>query len=110
MITEREWAAVHRWIASKYGQADHCEGGACDGKSSTFHWALIAGKNYARRRANFHQLCSKCHRRYDIAHDNQNKYIKSTRFVRMFPSTYQRLRRKAFEADLSYPELLDGVI
>jgi hypothetical protein len=35
---------------------------------------------------------------------------KATEMVRMFPSTYQRLRRKAFEADLSYPELLDGIV
>jgi len=35
---------------------------------------------------------------------------KATQQVRVFPSTYEKLRRLSFESRMSYPELIEAMV
>jgi hypothetical protein len=65
--------AIHRWINRHYGKANHCENITCEGKSKWFEWALIKGKDYARLRSCFKQLCRSCHVKYDMNNERREK-------------------------------------
>lgn len=54
---------IHRWLTSKYGRGKNCE--FCS-KQTRLHWAKVDGKEYERIRANFIELCSSCHKKYDM--------------------------------------------
>jgi hypothetical protein len=60
------YSSIHKWLAYKFGKANHCENKNCPKKSVGFHWALIRGKKYEFKRKNFKQLCYSCHKRYDV--------------------------------------------
>ncbi len=78
-----EYASVHYWLKSNYGKATHCEMKSCVGFSKKFEWSLKHGKQYERKRANFWQLCKKCHALYDVTEHtrkiarekNKNTYL-----------------------------------
>ena len=59
------YTAIHLWLVKKYGKANRCENSKCSHLGKRFEWALIKGKKYQRKRENFMQLCSHCHRGYD---------------------------------------------
>lgn len=65
--------AMHTWLKSHYGKADHCENPDCLGLSITFEWSKLRGKEYERKRENFWQLCKKCHVIYDYTDETRRK-------------------------------------
>ena len=67
----------HQWLDKNFGKANKCENKKCTYpqitarkkilyKPSRFHWALLSGKNYQRKRENYVMLCALCHSRYDV--------------------------------------------
>lgn len=74
---ERHWAwkgndvgynALHDWIVSIYGKANHCERCGADkipkGKKYWFEWSRKTKKT-SRNRKDWRQLCIPCHREVD---------------------------------------------
>lgn len=59
------YSRVHKWLSQNFGKAFYCEMKDCGGVSKCFEWALKEGKEYKKIRANFWQLCKKCHIAYD---------------------------------------------
>lgn len=57
------YTAIHDWIRSYFGKADHCD--MCGGPSKKFEWSCRNGKP-DRNLQNWWQLCGSCHRKYDI--------------------------------------------
>lgn|SRR3990167_3010704 len=53
---------LHRWIASKYGKAIHCENDPTH--KGRFEWANISGE-YRQDISDYKQLCKSCHTRMD---------------------------------------------
>lgn len=68
---EVKYYAVHRYLRTVYGSANHCEGTNCLRQSSSFEWALIAGMKHERKRENYMQLCKQCHNIYDKIYDGR---------------------------------------
>lgn len=61
--------AIHKWLVKHFGSAQLCEGEQCNGKSKLYHWAKLNDREYEHKRENFIQLCSSCHRKYDMTDD-----------------------------------------
>lgn len=59
------YSGLHTWISRLYGPASRCENRSCEGKGKRYEWANISGE-YRRDRNDFLELCSSCHRRWDI--------------------------------------------
>ena len=61
------YQGIHIWLRKTFGKANKCEicGLTNTAKKKYFHWALLKGKTYQRKRENFWMLCLKCHRHYD---------------------------------------------
>jgi len=58
---------IHQWIKRHYGKADKCENPKCKSiNSKRFEWALLNGKQHDRNINNYIQLCSSCHKIYDM--------------------------------------------
>lgn len=62
-----KYQAIHVWLRTNFGKASYCENRknqtlsfTCRKSSMTFVWALIPGKDYARNRQHFMQLCQSC--------------------------------------------------
>lgn len=68
---------VHQWMRDKYGTPKICDTKNCQSASIWFDWALIHGKKYERKRANFKRLCRTCHRRYDFDQKKKDNAIKN---------------------------------
>lgn len=62
---------VHNWIRKNYGSANHCE--FCGEGSKRYQWALLRGFEYDFYVGNFIQLCTVCHKKYDVTEDFRNK-------------------------------------
>lgn len=73
-VLEGGYYAIHAWLRSNYGSADHCEGTTCSEESKRFEWALIHGKEHEHKRENYMQLCKKCHTVYDKIHVKEKSY------------------------------------
>src|SRR3990167_2611761 len=56
---------IHQWLQTNFGKSNKCENPDCLHISIKFHWALIKGKKYERKRENFWMLCTSCHAIYD---------------------------------------------
>ncbi len=70
-INRKEYAQIHVWLNETFGKAVACENPECEGDSERVEYALKAGKTHKRLRGNYMTLCCKCHRRYDIKHNNK---------------------------------------
>lgn len=75
-VTENiSYDGYHKWIKRVFGKAEECQNSSCfyprklvHGvlvKPTRYHWALIRGKRYEKKRENYIQLCPSCHRLYD---------------------------------------------
>ena len=58
------YVALHEWIYSKLGKANHCSFNK-DHVGKRFEWANISGA-YLRELDDWTQLCVVCHRQYDM--------------------------------------------
>lgn len=67
---------VHDWLHKHYGKPSFCSNINCDNKGKRYEYALIHGKKYERNINNYIQLCSKCHRNYDLTDDKKKKMAK----------------------------------
>lgn len=61
---------VHSWLYTNYGQPPCCENCNVSGRKTPYgkwsiHWAKVKGKEYEKKRENFHALCWRCHMAYD---------------------------------------------
>ena len=74
--TNPSYSAVHFWLRKNYGKASKCENPECVYprkdrrgylmlKPRAYQWANISGK-YKRDRNDFKQLCSSCHKLFDL--------------------------------------------
>lgn len=54
---------IHKWLTRIFGRRKECE--HC-GKAGRLHWAKLKDKEYERKRENFIELCSSCHKKYDM--------------------------------------------
>lgn len=59
------YSSLHQWFRKTFGKPYKCENINCDHRSKRFHWALMKGKKYEKKRENFWMLCSRCHSKYD---------------------------------------------
>lgn len=100
MNYEETYSAVHSWLKNKFGPAKKCE--HCRAvKAVRYEYALIKGERYEKKRGNFIELCSKCHKKYDgiIEKLTKNKYkpvvalLGESRFE--FPSIQEAVRATA---------------
>lgn len=64
---------IHAWIRKNYGNALKCENPDCLGKSKTFDWCLLNGKEYAKDISVFIALCRSCHMKYDMTDQKKSK-------------------------------------
>jgi hypothetical protein len=96
MITQSEHAKMHKWLKDEYGKAKRCESEKCltNHESGSIHWCLKAGKEYEFKRANFIQLCTKCHYHYDRKHGLLGKYMKPLKLVILFTGKQRAIIRK----------------
>ena len=62
----RKYNAIHMWIRSNYGSANHCSNPDCKKTSENYQWALIPGLEHDHNIDNYEQLCVPCHRQQDI--------------------------------------------
>lgn len=67
---------VHTWLNKNYGKANHCE--HCSKPSKRFEYALKHGFKHERNIDNYIQLCTKCHRLYDMTPE---KRVKATQHL-----------------------------
>lgn len=64
MTYDSNYSNTHHWLKYHFGKAKKCE--RCKGKSQKrYEYALIKGKKYEKKRENFMELCSPCHKIYD---------------------------------------------
>jgi len=70
------YVALHRWLRRHYGKPDRCEKIGCKYprmgdkkrlmiKPKRYEWANVSGR-YLRERANWMQMCTSCHKIYDL--------------------------------------------
>jgi hypothetical protein len=83
------YIAIHLWLWKTYAKNGVCE--FCSETTKT-EFALCKGKEYARNRENFLELCVPCHRRYDYTEDTRKRLIEMR--SRITPESHIR-RRKA---------------
>ncbi len=67
------YLGLHHWLAKYYGKASKCQNTNCTKISKTYHWALVKGRKYLRKRENFIELCSSCHKIYDFKEETRKK-------------------------------------
>jgi len=60
-----KYHALHSWLYRNLGKANKCENIFCPNKSSYFEWAN-KDHSYKRNLNDWMQLCSSCHKRYDL--------------------------------------------
>ena len=58
---------LHLWLKTQFGSERRCEECKATDKA-VYDWALVAGKEYERKRGNFRRLCRSCHMTYDYKH------------------------------------------
>lgn len=59
----------HAWIRKHHGKATKCLGHDCSGKSLTYQWALLKGRQYSHNIDDYIMLCASCHKKYDLHTD-----------------------------------------
>ena len=78
-MSNAEYERIHIWLREKFGKAKACENPNCDGSNSIYEYALRAGKRHKKLRSNYMTLCRKCHRKYDIEHQNTGHHSRGVR-------------------------------
>lgn len=99
----RNYDSAHRWIRYHYGRANKCE--FCGIKTTKrYHWALKKGCKYSRDINDYFQLCSSCHRKYDMTDETKKKMSKSKKGKTAW------WRRKHFKCEIcSKPHFAKGL-
>ncbi len=75
MTTHGYYNGCHKWLRYNYGKASCCESTICPGNSKTYHWARKKGKEHARNRSHYKQLCEPCHKKYDAVKSAAEKPV-----------------------------------
>lgn len=57
------YGGIHRWLRTHYAKSGLCD--QCHEAART-HFALIHGRQYSRNRADYRELCPRCHAQYDL--------------------------------------------
>lgn len=65
---------IHTWLTREFGKGTNCE--HC-GEKRKLHWAKITDKEYERKRENFIELCSSCHKKYDFTNESRIRMSES---------------------------------
>lgn len=69
--------SIHMWLRLNFGSAKKCDNKSCKypkkntrgkimQKPKRYEWALIKGKKHEHKRENYYELCSHCHKLYDM--------------------------------------------
>ena len=75
------YMGIHKWLVITFGKANKCEQcGIIHNKR--YHYALLKGKEYQRKRENFWMLCASCHKKYDLTPE-VGKKISATKQLRL---------------------------
>lgn len=96
------YRAVHAWLKYYHGKASKCEMPDCLSKSKAFNWALKKDCEYEKNIDNFMQLCSSCHKKYDLTEDTRRRLSESGKqnscFVKDNPMNYESFRKKVSDS------------
>ena len=84
-----QYMRIHNWLGYHYSSATYCESITCKGISKMYHFCLKKGCIYEKKRENFIQLCSSCHRLYDM-NDEMRKNISEGQKGRIFSAEHIR--------------------
>jgi len=91
---------IHSWLRNEFGRADHCEFCGINKKYNPqgrkFNYALKKDCDYDFNRENYLQLCTSCHRKYDMTDEIREKIIKN------IPSQRGKIRGKHQTAKAIY--------
>ena len=61
----RNYFKVHQWLRRNLVKVNKCH--QCESVTeSKYEWALITGLEYEKKAENFIELCTSCHRKYDM--------------------------------------------
>lgn len=70
------YEAIHQWLLVYFGKADRCE--FCHKfNKKKYEYALKKGCKHERKRENYFQLCTSCHRLYDYKQETKDKISKT---------------------------------
>lgn len=67
----------HDYLKKHFGTASYCVNPNCEGKSKFFDWCLITGRKYSHNPNDYLWLCRKCHRKYDLTPEKEEKAKKN---------------------------------
>lgn len=76
-ITRKEYYRIHHWLRRFYGKACKCQHPDCTGKSDKYEWALNNDFEYDFKVENFLQMCTSCHRNYDMTQEKKDNISKA---------------------------------
>lgn len=71
-MTKQEYNTVHKWVQYNYpktGTCEHCKTSGLKGRK--IQWANVSG-DYKRERADWLELCAKCHQKFDNRYKTTN--------------------------------------
>ena len=66
MKPKQHYRIVHSWLHKHHSKPTQCKNPECSGDGKRFEYALRHGFEHERCIDNYIQLCSKCHRNYDM--------------------------------------------
>lgn len=75
-ITLNEYTSIHVYLKKNYTKTGVCSLCLKSGHKRT-EWALIKGKLYSRDINNYKEMCSSCHRKYDLTDSIKEKISKA---------------------------------
>lgn len=118
-----QYRTVHNWLNRHYGKAALCENSNCLKTSTAFEWALKKGYQYAKKKDNFLQLCTSCHRKYDFSENCRaviKENFKKGRQARKKPvikldaggkqlCIYESVAKAAKEIGCAHPSILKAI-
>jgi hypothetical protein len=74
-VSRTEYTKIHDWLRTTFGSAVACENIKCEKKSTSFEYAIKAGKTHKKLRSNYMTLCIPCHRNYDMRYKNNGHQL-----------------------------------
>lgn len=72
----KEYRKIHNYLNYNFSKTNKCSNVDCEGNCYRYEWALIKGREYSYDINDYIELCTKCHRVYDLT---GRKVSKSTR-------------------------------